>query len=384
MPLAAGARRIYSEPEDSFWCCVGSGMESHAKHADSIFWADDRTLYVNLYIPSELAWTEKGIGLSLETAMPFAGSVQLALSKAPRRRQAIALRIPSWAKGAQIKLNGLPIPLEARDGYAVIDRRWDAGDVLDLELPMALGVEHVPDDPSLVAFTHGPLVMAADLGPADADFAGLGPALVSPGNPREALRWVASAAPAYAATGALGEELELHPFFNRYDRRSAVYFPTFSSSEWLAAKPGYIRAQEADRLLARRTVDTIHLGEMQPERDHRFVSGRSEVVNWNGRAARRLPPGDSVEMTLACKPGPAVLRITIWSADAGRRFEIAVDGDRIEGDWPAVEPGEGFVGLDFPLPNAGEQGRGEAVVRITALKDHALIYSARMLTADEA
>ena len=126
----------------------------------------------------------------------------------------------------------------------------------------------------------------------------------------------------------------------------------------------------------------MHLGEMQPERDHHFVPGKSEVVNWNGRSARRLPPGDSMEMTLARRPGPAVLRMTVWSGDAGKPFAIAIDGDPIEGDWPKAGAGEGFVALDFPLPSAGEQGRGEAVVRITALDDHALIYGARMLTAD--
>ncbi|WP_447410593.1 beta-L-arabinofuranosidase domain-containing protein, partial [Clostridium perfringens] len=67
MPLAAGARRVYSSAEDSFWCCVGSGMESHAKHADSIWWADAATLYLNLYIPSELDWPERGIAARLDT-----------------------------------------------------------------------------------------------------------------------------------------------------------------------------------------------------------------------------------------------------------------------------------------------------------------------------
>lgn len=61
MPLASGARRNFSRPEDSFWCCVGSGMESHAKHADSIYWHDADTLYVNLFIASRLDWPERGM-----------------------------------------------------------------------------------------------------------------------------------------------------------------------------------------------------------------------------------------------------------------------------------------------------------------------------------
>ena len=67
MPLAAGARRTWSTPDDSFWCCVGSGMESHAKHGDSIYWQDEATLYVNLFIPSALDW--RGLKLELDTRL---------------------------------------------------------------------------------------------------------------------------------------------------------------------------------------------------------------------------------------------------------------------------------------------------------------------------
>ena len=55
VPLMSGTAREWSEPFDSFWCCVGTGMESHAKHGDSIYWSDSQGLLVNLYIPSELA-----------------------------------------------------------------------------------------------------------------------------------------------------------------------------------------------------------------------------------------------------------------------------------------------------------------------------------------
>ena len=56
VPLMSGSAREWSEPFDSFWCCVGTGMESHAKHGDSIFWERADALYVNLYIPATLDW----------------------------------------------------------------------------------------------------------------------------------------------------------------------------------------------------------------------------------------------------------------------------------------------------------------------------------------
>ena len=73
MPLSAGARRTWSTHDDSFWCCVGSGMESHAKHGDSIYWHDADTLYVNLFIASALDW--EGMKLELATAFPFSADL---------------------------------------------------------------------------------------------------------------------------------------------------------------------------------------------------------------------------------------------------------------------------------------------------------------------
>ncbi|WP_162199412.1 glycoside hydrolase family 127 protein [Aurantiacibacter luteus] len=381
MPLAAGARRIYSDPEDSFWCCVGSGMESHAKHADSIWWHDAAacTLFVNLFIPSSLDWPERELGWRMASAMPDEGSVRLSVSRPSLRATTLAMRIPAWSAAPQIAVNGVPVETEMADGYSRITRPWDVGDTVDLTLPMTLGVERVPDDPSILAFTRGPLILAADLGPADEDFVGTGPVLVAgQGNPAAALR-SASKSGVFTTEGGLGETLFLKPFFRQYDRRSAVYFPTFTSAEWAARRGEYIRSQEAAQALSRRTVDTLYLGEMQPERDHDFVPGRSEVVNWNGRAARRLPPGDEMRMTLARRPGDAVLQVTVFSADAARPFGITVDGAPLELAWPEPSPGDGFVTLSFSLPPVGEQGRAEAVIGVRALREHALLYEVRMM-----
>jgi len=382
MPLAAGARRIYSDPEDSFWCCVGSGMESHAKHADSIFWADRSTLYVNLYIPSELDWAEGGLALTLDTGMPREGNASLKVARAPRRKYSIAMRLPGWAASPRLVLNGRLVELRMRDGYAVIERRWQQGDTLELTLPMRLAVEHTPDDPSIVAFTHGPLVLAADLGAADEQFAGPGPALVGDAGVDISLFARSVEEATYSVQGALGERLTLRPFFDQYDRRAAVYFPSFSSADWASRRTDYLRAQQESQELARRTVDTFYLGEMQPERDHEFVPGNSEAVNWNGRSARRLSPGDSMSMVLARPEGASVLRVLVWHADSERRFAIAYDGARIDQNWPSATSDGGFVALDFPLPVPSAGANEGAEVAITALDDQALVYEMRTLTSE--
>lgn len=379
MPLASGARRTFSDPTESFWCCVGSGMESHSKHADSIYWSDQSALYVNLYIPSELDWPDRRIALRLETDMPAAGDVKIVVQRMPPRRQILALRLPSWATGPTVRVNGHPHSPTIRDGYALLERVWRPGDTISLTLPMALSVEPTPDDPAIVAFTLGPLVLAADLGPASAPFSGLGPALAADEPVQQLLR-PRGGPHTFVARDALGQTLNFAPYFSQYDRRTAVYFPTFTSAGWSTARGNYLHAQEEAKALARRTVDTVYLGEMQPERDHKFTAGRSEVVNWNGRSARHVRAGDTMHLTLARRPGPAVLRVLMWGADVNRSIRIAVDGVPISTERPTQSPQDHFVSVDFKLPSAGAQSKPTAEISFTPVKDDAVIYEVSMLT----
>ena len=382
MPLSAGARRSYSTAEESFWCCVGSGMESHAKHADSIYWHDARTLYVNLFIPSTLDWPERGIALDLDTAMPMKGEATLTLRTAPRGTQAIALRLPGWADGATVELNGRPAAITPRNGYAVIDRAWKAGDTVRLTMPMRLRAEPTPDDPATVAFVNGPLVLAADLGPAAESFDGLGPALVAGGDATGALR-AAGPAHAFTARSALGEPIAFRPFFAQYDRRTAVYLPTFTPTGWATAKQGYVQAQAERQALSRRTVDVAYLGEMQPERDHAFTTTRSDTVQLHGRSARKLRAGETIGMTLKRRPGPAVLRVVYWGGDVdARSMEVRVDGAAIATEKRGGPAKEGFVAIDYPLTSAGEQGKAQAKISFIGQRGEIDIYEVRLLTAE--
>src|SRR3546814_14165112 len=96
---------------------------------------------------------------------------------------------------------------------------------------MTLAVEPTPDDPSVVAYTHGPVVLAADLGPANQPFDALPPALVAV-DTGAALTPVNAAAHHFCMAGAKPQAATLVPFFAQYDRRTAVYFPTFTAERW--------------------------------------------------------------------------------------------------------------------------------------------------------
>lgn len=376
MPMAAGGKRKFSRPDNDFWCCVGSGMESHAKHADSIYWADASTLFVNLFIPSALDWPERGLALDLDTRFPNAEDVQLTVRRAPARATTIALRLPSWAKDPQVTLNGAAADFEQRDGYAFLKRKWRAGDRIGLRLPMQLRAEPILGDPTVVAFVSGPLVLAADVGPASELFHGPAPALVVASDPVQSLQ--PGAAPhEYRAKHLLGGTLALKPFFPLYDRRTAVYFKTFTPARWAAESRAYLAAEAERAEIARRTVDVFYIGEQQPEQDHAFGSTRSEATQFFGKSARKLPAGESMWFKIARRSGPATLQLTYWGWDTDREIEIAVDGKLVATERRGPPGKHDWVVVDYPL---AATAKGASDVRITARKGDAVIYGARLMS----
>jgi hypothetical protein len=178
-PLMSGMAREYSSEENDFWCCVLSGMESHAKHGDSIYWENGDTLFVNLYIPSSVEWKAAAARLELNTGYPYEGDIDIKVRRlAGQRYYTLALRIPAWASKHTVLVNGKPHTASKDKGYVLIRRRWKAGDTVRLSLPLELRLEAAAGNDHVVALLRGPMVLAADLGPADKPFNGLAPALV--------------------------------------------------------------------------------------------------------------------------------------------------------------------------------------------------------------
>src|SRR6185369_17850292 len=97
MSLEPGHYKTFSTPEGSFWCCVGTGMENHTKYNDSIYFHGADDLYVNLFIPSRLAWEEKGLVVEQHTDYPQSGKVELRVVSAGASPLAIKVRSPKWA-----------------------------------------------------------------------------------------------------------------------------------------------------------------------------------------------------------------------------------------------------------------------------------------------
>jgi hypothetical protein len=166
LSLTPGVWKTFCTEDQTFWCCTGSGVEEFSKLNDSIYWRDREGLFVNLFIPSELDWREKGFQLRQETKYPESPNTTLTVTAAPTGVLAMRLRVPGWLRSAPtVKLNGKVLDASAAPGsYLTLNRAWKAGDKVEMELPMHLHVETMPDDRHTQAFLYGPLVLAGDLG----------------------------------------------------------------------------------------------------------------------------------------------------------------------------------------------------------------------------
>ncbi len=366
-PLMTGSSRGYSSSkEDGFWCCIGTGMESHSKHGESIFWEGDGTLLVNLYIPAEATWSTRDARLALETKYPMQPESRLKLTSLGKPGKfAIALRIPGWAKGnASVTVNGKPfIPVISR-GYAVVERRWREGDVVAITLPLELRIESAPGDANTIAVLRGPMVMAADLAPASQEWDNPDPAMVGADllggfKINGKLDRVS-----YATHGVVRPaDLTFVPFYSQYERRSAVYFKRFSEDQWRVEEAAFLADQAHQRDVAARSVDVMHLGEMQPERDHNLVSELSYPETYRGRNGRDARSGGYFEFTMQTRPGPLVLLATYWGDERGRNFDILIDNvllatQELKND----KPGK-FFDVEYPVPEALTRGKSNIRVR---------------------
>ena len=164
--LRAGCWKTFNTEDQTFWCCTGSGVEEFSKLNDSIYWHDAQGVYINLFIPSELSWPEKGLKLRQETRYPESETVAITVAAASAALMELRMRVPNWLRSAPtVKLNGKVLEASAAPGgYLTLKRSWKAGDRVEMHLPMHLHVEAMPDDPGLQAFLYGPLVLAGDLG----------------------------------------------------------------------------------------------------------------------------------------------------------------------------------------------------------------------------
>lgn len=259
--LKPGHYLTYSTPTRSFWCCVGTGMENHVKYGDTIYFRDDeRGLFVNLFIPSKLSWPEKGLTVRQETRFPVSEATRLTLELDEPAEMPLRIRHPRWAEGLTVRVNGEPVDVSSQPGsYLALQRQWTDGDVVEVELPMELHVEALPDDRRKVAVLYGPVVLSGALGTKGMPEGGayapdrskfldrptpeVPKLLADPSNVKEWIKPV-EGEPLTFRTNGVGrpKDVTLRPFYQLNHQRYTIYWDLLTESEWQQLQ----QAEEAD------------------------------------------------------------------------------------------------------------------------------------------
>ncbi|MCY2991545.1 MAG: glycoside hydrolase family 127 protein, partial [Planctomycetota bacterium] len=326
-----------NSPLDAFWCCTGTGVENHAKYGDSIYFHDgDKSLYVNLFIASELNWKARGLKLRQETKYPEEPASRLTLTCEQPLELSLRIRHPWWATaGLKICVNGQPQSLASQPGsYAIVTRTWKTGDTVELAMPFTLRTEGFRDNPQRFAFLHGPLVLCAQV-----DVAKPYPAIVAEESQLLAsLRPVADQPSTFTGPAEIfrmagekdGRGVTLEPFYKMHgNRHYVVYWDTFTQAQWQVKEVEYKVESARLKELDARTVDAVNPGEEQNERDHKLLGERHAAGDFSGHKWRHAPDGWFSWEVKVLPDQPQELRVTYWGSDAGRVFDVLVDDQKI-------------------------------------------------------
>jgi DUF1680 family protein len=165
VPLNPGAQKRFGNADmKGFTCCNGTALESNTKLQDSIYFrsADNRTLYVNLFVSSTLTWRDRNIVVQQTTDFPYADTTRLVVTG--NGRFDVQIRVPRWAtRGFFVKINGRDETVKATAGtYLTLARTWRDHDTIEVRMPFTFDLKTVVDQPNVASVFYGPVLLAAE------------------------------------------------------------------------------------------------------------------------------------------------------------------------------------------------------------------------------
>ena len=230
LSLGMGGFKDFQDPF-AFTCCIGTGMENHAKYGENIFYHNDNELFIFQYIASELNWKEKGLFITQKTTFPEEQGSQFEFKCEKSVNFTLQVRYPSWVRnGIEIRVNGIPWNIVSEPGsFVPIERTWNSGDKVEVGFPFSLSIEPMPDDSNRIAIMYGPLVLAGDLGPLSdtlikkTDYVPV--MLTENRNPSTWIKPVDGKTNTFITVNTgKPRDVELRPFYTIYNRRYSVYW----------------------------------------------------------------------------------------------------------------------------------------------------------------
>ncbi|MBN2009850.1 glycoside hydrolase family 127 protein [candidate division KSB1 bacterium] len=403
--------RVYSAPNEAMWCCVGTGMENHGKYNQFIYTHSGDSLFVNLFIASELNWKDKNVKIEQETSFPFEEQTKLTVTKGTANFR-LMIRYPEWvSEGAmKITVNGENVTYNTHpSSYVCMERKWEKGDVVEVTLPMHSYVEQLPNVPQYIAFMHGPILLAMKTG--TEDLKGL---IADDG------RWSQYASgellPVDKAPILIDDDIqhiadnlepikdrplhfklnvkminpikaELEPFYQIHDSRYMMYWLTLTNSGYKTYLDSLSNIEQERLALERRTLDYVATGEQQPETDHNMQSANSKSGNTQNEFYRDASNGGwfSYDMSTNSESGLSLF-VRYWGAEWGnRKFDIYIDDKKLvtednTGRWNQSV----FKDIVYSIPDSMVKGKSHVRIKFQALPGNTAgaVYVVRLVRAE--
>ncbi|MEO5581306.1 MAG: beta-L-arabinofuranosidase domain-containing protein, partial [Saprospiraceae bacterium] len=389
VPLRMGTKKTFSDTFNTFTCCVGSGMENHSKYQEQIYSHDGKnTLFVNLFIPSELKWKQQNLSLSLKGNFPNENTFNLIVNSQPKVNTIFAIRHPFWSDKIKIKINDTPIEnFNETNGYVILKYNFHKNDIIQITLNESLYTEPMPDNPDRVSFKYGPLVLAADLGktePGELDIPTL------PAEERTIDLWLKKSISGNLAfelkNNAVSKSFQLRPFYQFYDSYYNVYFDYMTPLQLEKVKTDHFAEIERINNLESHTLDYIIPGNPEDEKKHHLThSERSYVEDALGRPGREARADHYFQFELLVNPAVKnQLVLTYIGDDKNRTWDILLDNALLSTvDWKGGKTGK-FYDLMYDLPQTLINGKQKVVFKIVANhgKTAGRVFGARIIFID--
>ncbi|WP_230674281.1 beta-L-arabinofuranosidase domain-containing protein [Rathayibacter sp. Leaf248] len=364
-PMRPAHYRVYSTPAEGMWCCVGSGLENHARYGELVYAREGDDLLIGLFVASTLDSPDHGVRARIETDFPQSDEVVVTVELA--RAGAVRLRQPAWAESMTVTVDGTGSTAQARDGFLSTERLAPGRHVITVCLGLGFRAEPLPDGSAWSAFSYGPVVLAARVD--DRDLEGLradgarmahvaaGPLrplaetpIVTADRPVDALA-LQDRRPMAAVLDTDRGPVALEPFLGLHDSRYTLYWPIGNDA---SARRDELAAADARAASSAAIIDAVAAGEQQPESDHALTGRGSRAsgadgVHWRSASG----PGSWFGYTLTdSEQRASVLRVRARSL-SGSGPEFRID-DRPLGAPTMRREHEGTVELDWVLePDRG-------------------------------
>lgn len=386
--------RVYSAPDEAMWCCVGSGMENHGKYSQFIYTHQNDSLFLNLFVASELNWREKGIKMVQETQFPNEEKTIIKITEGTAKFK-LMVRYPSWVKEGTLKItvNGKPVGFNAKpSSYAAVERNWKKGDEVQILLPMHNTIEKMPNVSNYIAIMHGPILLGAKTGTEDlkglvaddgrwAHIAGgerlpvdKAPIIIENSLDDIVGKLTPVKDKPLTFTASLNMEnkanIELEPFYGIHDSRYMIYWMWLTESQYKNYIDSLAIVENERMELQKRTIDFVAPGEQQPEADHQMEKLKSNTGNFHDEFWRdaRNDGYFSYNMTTNSETGLSLI-VRYWGAEWGnRKFDIFIDNEKLitednTGRWNQSQ----FQEVKYEIPDSMVKDKKQIRVKFQAL-----------------